>query len=140
ARFACDRRRAARSPRSAGATTRSPLRARISARLRATAAARLSAAARAAAQHRAERLRKLVALRVLQAEHVDAALAAGRHVDALDELEQPQIIGLVGDDDELVVALVGEDAPLALAARGAGVGQLAELGGQLVGGHVVHRL
>src|SRR5207302_5907906 len=115
------RRRACR----AGARTRRSRRARVPARLGATRAARLTAAARAAAEHRAERRRQLVALRVLQAEHVDAAFAAGRHVDTLDELEQAQVVRLGRDDDQLVVALVREDAALARAA--ARVEQLAEL-------------
>ena len=56
-----------------------------------------------------ERLRQLLGVRVLEEHDVDAALAARRDVELLDELEDALEALLVRDDDELVRPLVRDD-------------------------------
>ena len=84
---------------------------RLSASPLASAPATMAAArarATAAAHDLVEGLGELVALGVLEREHVDAALASLGYVHPLDQLEQPVVVALGGHDEQGVVALVGD--------------------------------
>lgn len=84
-------------------------------------------ACRPPAKDGVERLGELLAARVLEREDVNLTLPRLGHIHALHELEEPQVVGLGGRDDEGVRAVVGDDlrracfgaAPLAARAAGA---------------------